>query len=209
MRLLLRLMLLALCGCGDSAPSPNSIEPARGSAEVRIADAEWVAKEAQAAADQALASKSASEARATQEKIALASANYWNRCIDINNQSVASKSDLWFKNFRPEAIEVTCRTAASKLRALQTTSVAPEVVDHVNRVIRGFETIGAIAKVKGRESLLRDAGDTLKLSMRLQKEQALGLSRMVDGSRWGLACSRVGGWPQPKGRTKRPRSLQT
>ena len=62
-----------------------------------------------------------------------------------------------FKEFRPASVSNTCRDAAKRLREIDNAGVDPAVIDHVNRVIRGFEQMGAIAETKGRESLWRDA----------------------------------------------------
>jgi len=82
---------------------------------------------------------------------------FWNKCIGVNNRFIAGKAELWFKEFRPSAVASTCRDAAKGLRALNNADVDSDVIDHVNRVVRGFEKIGAIAEVKGRESLWADA----------------------------------------------------
>lgn len=168
------LLLVALYGCSSSEVSPDPTELAKDSPDKRIADAERAAKEAKAAEAKARAEKNASEERASLEMAALATKNYWERCADINKQSISDKSEIWFKEFRPGAIEATCREAARRLRELDNSNVDPQVIDHVNRAIRGYETIGAIAKVKGQESLLRDAGDTLKFIYSVSKAGRVG-----------------------------------
>ena len=103
------------------------------------------------------------------QRVGQTTERYWKDCIAINNEFIARKSDIWFKQFRPGAIESACKDAAQRLRDLDTRDVERDVVDHVNRVIRGYETIGAIARVKGRESLLRDGGDILKFIYSVSK----------------------------------------
>ena len=83
--------------------------------------------------------------------------SYWNKCIDVNDAFVVDKGDVWFKEFRPAIVGKTCRDAAKRLREIDNSGTDPEVIDHVNRVIRGYEQMGAIAETKGKESLWRDA----------------------------------------------------
>jgi|GEM_PF-4781529 len=173
-RFLFPLLLLILSGCSGSEVSHRPAEAARDSSDKRVADAEREAQEAKAAESKAQAEKMAAEEKAALEKVALSTKNYWDRCRDINQRFVSDKSEIWFKEFRPSAVEATCREAASRLRELETSNVDPQVVDHVNRAIRGYETIGAIAKVKGQESLLRDAGDTLKFIYSVSKSGRVG-----------------------------------
>ncbi len=163
------LVLTTFSACNRSETLHSMAESEREAAEKRVSDAQQAAREAKAAEVKAQAEKKAAEERAATEKTTLSTKNYWDRCVDINQRFVANKSEIWFKEFRPSAVEAACREAATKLRELDTSNVDRQVVDHVNRAIRGYETIGAIAKVKGQESLLRDAADTLKFIYAVSK----------------------------------------
>lgn len=165
------LLLILACACTDSAQHNAS---RKVSPEQRVTAAEQAAEAAKAQAEKALAEKNAAAAKAAMEKMGLLTKHYWERSVEINNQFVAGKSEVWFKEFRPTAVEGTCREAARKLRELDTGGVDPVVIDHVSRAIRGFEQIAAIAKVKGQESLWRDAGDTMKFIYAISKGGRVG-----------------------------------
>jgi hypothetical protein len=124
---------------------------------------------------------------------------YWDRCIEVNTQFVADKGEVWFKEFRPSAVGGTCREAAKQLREIDNAGIDPEVIDHVNRVIRGFEQMGAIAETKGKESLWRDTAATVGFIIKVARGTHVGvvadggsLAMGIGGSDQGSAASRDG-----------------
>lgn len=138
------LLILASCNdSGSSKPSGGSSIPPNPSAASKSPSSSEMGKKSEA---------------------------YWNRCIEVNKEFVTDKGEVWVKEFRPATVGSTCRDAAKRLRELHSSGVDPEMIDHVNRVIRGFEQIGAIAETKGKESLWRDAtaalGFIIKVAMR-------------------------------------------
>src|SRR5437588_2963841 len=117
-------MLLTLAGCNDSGSSKHSGESPNPPNPL--------------AASQGPSSSEMGKKTET----------YWNKCIEVNKEFVTGNAEVWFKEFRPAAVGGTCRGAARGLRELDNSGVDPEVIDHVNRVIRAFEQIGAIAETK-------------------------------------------------------------
>jgi len=173
-RFVLPIMLIIPAGCNTSETTRETTTSAQHSPDKRIADAETPGKEAKPAEEKPLAENRVAEELVATKMTALATKNYWDRCVEINSRFVSERSEIWFKEFRPSSVEAVCREAARRLRELDTSNVDPEVVDHVNRAIRGYETIAAIAKVKGQESLLRDASDTLIFIYRICRNSNSG-----------------------------------
>ena len=113
------------------------------------------------------------------EETKSATKQYWSSCVANNRRFIKDKSDVWFKEFRPDAVELTLRDAAKRLRALDKTNVDGRVLDHVNLAIRGFENMGAIVKIKGKESLRNDALGVLNFIRFKSPKQFSGA--VVDG----------------------------
>lgn len=191
-RSLFPVMLAFLCGFNSAEASHDTAKPTQGVPEKPAANTESEVEGTEAAEAEVLTEKKAAEDRTAREKVALATKNYWDRCIDVNNRFVSDKSEVWFKEFRPGAVEATCREAARGLRELDSGNVDPLVVEHVNRAIRGYETIGAIAKVKGRQALLRDAAHMLKFIYRSRSVAVMGAYADGGWIEMGLGISRGG-----------------
>lgn len=118
---------------------------------------------------------------------------YWDQCSEVNKQFVTDKGELWFKNFRPAAVGATCRDAAKRLREIDNKGVDPEVIDHVNRVIRGFEQMGAIAETKGRQSQWQDTGAIIALVILEKIRASKGVGAVADGGRMPIGLGILAG----------------
>lgn len=131
-------------------------------------------------------------------------AAFWEKCIEVNKLYVTDKSDVWFKEFRPATVGSTCRDAAQRMRAIDNSGVDHEVIDHVNRVIRGYEQIGAIAEVKGKESLWRDAAATMGFIINICRRLDVSAGITVDGGSVaiGIGASEQGGKATSEGQTQ-------
>ncbi len=127
---------------------------------------------------------------------------YWNKCIDVNKQFVTEKGDVWFKEFRPKAVGTTCREAAKRLREIDNAGVDPEVIDHVNRVIRGFEQMGAIAETKGKESLWRDTAAAIGFVIKVARRRNPGLVADGGSLAMGIGASEKGGKATQEGQAE-------
>jgi hypothetical protein len=162
---------LATIGCGHSE-SPAPANHASSSSSVATADA----------------SKPTASAEMGKKTEA-----YWNKCGDVHKQFVRDMADIPYKEFRPKAVGTTCRDAAKGLRGIDNAGVDPEVIDHINRVIRGIEQIGAIAETKGKESLWRDTAAAIGFVIKVARGSCPGI--VADGGSLliGIGASEEGG----------------
>lgn len=186
-RSLFFLTLMGLCVLGDSSAARDAGKPAHDAPEKQHLGAKRTA-----AGSQNTAAEPPEVKQTAREGIARATKKYWRRCIEINKRFLSDKSEIWFKELRPSSIERICRETAEGLRRLSTRDVDPQVIDHVNRAIRGYEEIGAIAKIKGRQSLTSDAAHALKFAYLARSMAVPGL---VAGGGWvemGLGLSPEG-----------------
>lgn len=142
-RLVLLSVCIALSGCGKhpTAESPQSPKQAPAVAERVLATTE--------------PSEGTSYGRGVSDSGRRTEA-YWNQCIQINEQFISSKQELWFKSMRPDAIGKTLREAARQLRLLDQSNVDAMVIDHVNAVMRGYEDMAGIIEKEGARAIWDD-----------------------------------------------------
>lgn len=120
----------------------------------------------------------------------------------MNKQFITDKGDVWFKEFRPTNVGTTCRDAAKRLREIDNVGVDPEVIDHVNRVIRGFEQMGAIAETKGKESLWRDTAPAIGFVIKIARGANPGAVADGGSLAMGIGASKQGGKATKEGQAE-------
>ena len=94
---------------------------------------------------------------ANEEAVKRATVRYWNAARQIYRDCNQKIREISFPYFLGKEEAKIRRQAANRLRALDKTHVDPVVIDHVNEVIRGFETVADIVEESAKRALLQDA----------------------------------------------------
>jgi hypothetical protein len=100
----------------------------------------------------------------------------WRKCSEIKQQQQQELSQLWFREFRPGAVEQVLQKTAARLHEVDTGDVDPVVIDHLNRMIAGLDTMGGLLGSRGHVALIDEltpsSGSALGLSVSREKSGA-------------------------------------